>query len=160
MDDPKTPAEVTQLPPAGSAWNEPGPRPEPEPFYPLRLVLYPGGWSTELTLPDMIMGRHSTADVRLHLPDVSRRHCRFVFRDGSWHVFDLQSMNGLFVNDERVEEAVLHDLDLVRIGSYTFEVHLEPKVGTVPLPANGLRTLESIAEALPEPEDFPRRKAS
>ncbi len=160
MDDPKPAPEITHLLPVESAWKEPPPGPEPTAFYPLRLVLYPGGWCTELTLPDMIVGRHSTADVRLHLPDVSRRHCRFVFRDGAWHVFDLQSMNGLFVNDERVEEAVLHDLDLVRIGSYTFEVHLEPKAGTVPLPANGLRTLESIADALPEPEDFPRRKAS
>ncbi len=160
MDDPKNPAELTHLPPTASAWTEPAPADVPPALCPLRLVLYPGGWSTELTLPDMIVGRHSTADLRLHLPDVSRRHCRFVFRDGAWHVFDLQSMNGLFVNDERIEEAVLHDLDLVRIGSYTFEVHLEPKAGTVPLPANGLRTLESIADALPEPEAAPRRRAS
>ena len=160
MDDPKLPPELTHLPLAGSAWKEPASGEEPTAFCPLRLVLYPGGWSAELTLPDMIVGRHSTADIRLHLPDVSRRHCRFVFRDGAWHAFDLQSMNGLFVNDERVEEAVLHDLDLVRIGSYTFEVHLEPKAGTVPLPANALRTLESIADALPEPEAAPRRRAS
>lgn len=160
MDDPQLPTDVTHLPLAGSAWNQPAPGEESAAFCPLRLVLYPGGWSTELTLPDMIVGRHSTADVRLHLPDVSRRHCRFIFRDGSWHVFDLQSMNGVYVNDERVEEAVLHDLDLVRIGSYTFEVHLEIKAGTVPLPANGLRTLESIADALPEVDAPPRRKAS
>lgn len=160
MDDSKDPAELTHLPLTGPAGKEPAAGEVPPGFCPLRLILYPGGWSTELTQPDMIVGRHSTADIRLHLPDVSRRHCRFVFRDGAWHVFDLQSMNGLFVNDERVEEAVLHDLDLVRIGSYTFEVHLEPKAGTLPLPANALRTLESIADALPEPEAAPRRRAS
>src|SRR5262249_15633880 len=94
MDDPKVPTEA-------------------DPFVPLRLTLYPGGSSVNLTRPDMLIGRHSEADLRLHLPDVSRRHCRFIFRDGGWHVYDLHSMNGLFVNEERVEQAALHDGDLV-----------------------------------------------
>src|SRR6516165_2788523 len=94
-------------------------------FLPLRLILFPGGWATTLNKPDMVAGRHSSADLRLPLPDVSRRHCRFAFSNGSWQVFDLSSLNGLFVNNERVEQAMLHHLDLIRIGSYTFQVVLE-----------------------------------
>lgn len=142
MDDPKVPTEA-------------------DPFVPLRLTLYPGGSSVNLTRPDMLIGRHSEADLRLHLPDVSRRHCRFIFRDGGWHVYDLHSMNGLFVNEERVEQAALHDGDLVRIGSYTFEVHLlRTEPASVPLHANTMRTLEGIAGALAPPEEQPRRQAS
>lgn len=161
MNDPQQPAEAAPLPLQGPHWNSRPPgAADPASFFPLRLVLAPNGWATELTMPDMVLGRHSTADIRLHLPDVSRRHCRFVFRDGSWQVFDLQSMNGLYVNEERVEQATLHHRDQLRIGSYTFEIHLEAGEGTVPLPANGLNTLERIAGALPEPEVGPRRKAS
>jgi pSer/pThr/pTyr-binding forkhead associated (FHA) protein len=94
------------------------------PVIPLRLTLVSGGSSITLTQQDMLVGRHSDADVRLHLPDVSRRHCRFRFCDGTWRVYDLQSTNGVFVNDERVGQAELHNADVVRIGGYTFEVQV------------------------------------
>ena len=69
-------------------------------FRSLKLVLQPNGLAVELTRPNMLLGRHSTADLRLPLPDVSRRHCRFLYTDGHWFVQDLQSLNGTFVNQE------------------------------------------------------------
>jgi pSer/pThr/pTyr-binding forkhead associated (FHA) protein len=91
---------------------------------PLRLVLHPGGLAVELDQPDMLVGRHSTADVRLSLPDVSRKHCRFVFADCVWKVFDLNSLNGTYINGERLHESPVFHGDKVRIGSLTFEVEL------------------------------------
>jgi pSer/pThr/pTyr-binding forkhead associated (FHA) protein len=131
--------------------------PEPQPFVPLRLAVQPGGGGVELTRPEMVFGRHSDADVRLHLPDVSRRHCRFVFSDGQWKVFDLQSTNGVYVNEQRTEHAVLHHRDLIRIGGYTFEVNL----GEGPVP-DARKTVPTIAGVLPDalPDGAPRRKAS
>jgi pSer/pThr/pTyr-binding forkhead associated (FHA) protein len=119
-------------------------------FTPLRLVLYPNGASIELDRPDMVVGRHAASDVRLHLPDVSRRHCRFLFSEGRWQLLDLHSTNGVFVNDVRVDRAVLRQRDLVRIGSYTFEVKLcqEPYQGTADL------TRSDVSK------DPPHRKAS
>src|SRR5262245_58857234 len=117
-------------------------------FVPLRLQLQPGGLSVEMTRPDMLLGRHSEADVRLALPDVSRRHCRFVFTDGGWQVLELNSLNGVFVNDERLDVSTLRHGDRLRIASLTFAVelgHLAPDEDV----------LRSIAGALPE-----RRKAS
>jgi hypothetical protein len=93
-------------------------------FVPLKLILHPDGWAVELTQPNVVIGRHSSVDLRLHLPDVSRRHCCFSFADGAWQVIDLNSTNGVFVNNEQVPQAVLHHRDLVRIGSYTFQVDL------------------------------------
>jgi hypothetical protein len=97
---------------------------QPPPFVPLRLLLHPGGLCVEMTKADMLVGRHSGADVRLSLPDVSRRHCRFVFSDGSWRVFDLNSLNGLFINGERLDEATVSHGDRIRIGSLTFDVEM------------------------------------
>jgi hypothetical protein len=54
----------------------------PADFVPLRLVLQPSGATMEVAQADVLVGRHSCADVRLPLPDVSRRHCRLVFVGG------------------------------------------------------------------------------
>jgi hypothetical protein len=91
---------------------------------PLRLWMQPAGLMIELTQADNLVGRHSSADVRLPLPDVSRRHCRFVYVGGRWQVRDLNSLNGVFVNEERVAETDLKDGDQVRLGGFTFAVEL------------------------------------
>jgi pSer/pThr/pTyr-binding forkhead associated (FHA) protein len=125
MDEPRPP-EANGLPVQGS--HRPA-RPEPDTppeFTPLRLVLQPSGATIELNRPDMLVGRHSEADVRLPLPDVSRRHCRFLCVEGCWQVVDLNSLNGVYVNDEPVLQAALHQGDLVRIGGFTFAVDLCP----------------------------------
>jgi pSer/pThr/pTyr-binding forkhead associated (FHA) protein len=96
----------------------------PADFLPLRLLLQPGNMVIELNRVDMLVGRHSEADIRLPLPDVSRRHCRFLFGNGHWVVMDLNSLNGVFVNDEPVAHATLKQGDRVRIGGYIFAVDL------------------------------------
>jgi pSer/pThr/pTyr-binding forkhead associated (FHA) protein len=113
------------------------------PFTPLRLILQPSGMVLELTQPDMLFGRHSEADVRLPLPDVSRRHCRFQWVNGNWQVVDLKSLNGVFVNEQQVPEAVLRPGDRVRLGGFTFLVDLGPT------PDAGQATeMESLAQSL------------
>jgi pSer/pThr/pTyr-binding forkhead associated (FHA) protein len=105
----------------------------PVEFVPLILILLPRGVRLELTKPDMLMGRHSDMDVRLPLPDVSRRHCRFVFTRSGWQVIDLNSLNGVHVNGKRVTHATLHHQDKLRVGGFTFEVQLpgSPRVTEV-----------------------------
>jgi predicted component of type VI protein secretion system len=118
MDNRHPALEAAGLPVPGPHWDPP---PElPDGFFPLRLVLRPGGFVVDLTRPQMVFGRHSDADVRLPLPDISRRHCRFVFEGGGWKVQDLSSLNGLYVNGERVAEAVLKQDDVVRVGGFLF----------------------------------------
>jgi pSer/pThr/pTyr-binding forkhead associated (FHA) protein len=161
MDEPRPPFEAL-------AHRLQGPhkdfRPEdlPADFVPLRLVLQPGGLSVELTRPDVLLGRHSEADVRLALPDVSRRHCRFVFQDGQWRVSDLNSLNGLFVNGEQMQETNLYDGDELRLGGFTFLVCVgpAPRIGAQPEPNPQVEMLRSIADVLPEPAEAERRQAS
>jgi pSer/pThr/pTyr-binding forkhead associated (FHA) protein len=96
----------------------------PADFVPLRLVLQPSGAVIEVDRPDMVVGRHTEADVRLPLPDVSRRHCRLQFLEGCWQVIDLNSLNGVQVNGEQVLQAPLAHDDLLRIGGFTFAVEI------------------------------------
>src|SRR5262249_52490210 len=98
MDETRTPSEPPALPLQGPHWPRPRPVGTDNEVTAMRLVLIPSGWSIDLTKCEVILGRHTSADVRLPLPDVSRQHCRFVFSEGLWHVYDLNSLNGIYVN--------------------------------------------------------------
>jgi pSer/pThr/pTyr-binding forkhead associated (FHA) protein len=124
MENSESSAEAAGLPAPGLHWRTRSPLPVPDDFLPLRLILQPSGASVELTQPDMLIGRHSQADVRLPLPDVSRRHCRFFFGQGVWQVLDLNSLNGVFVNGAAIRQSVVQHGDLIRIGGFTFAVDL------------------------------------
>jgi pSer/pThr/pTyr-binding forkhead associated (FHA) protein len=119
---------------------------------PLRLILQPSGMVTQVTRAEVIVGRHTEADIRLPLPDVSRRHCRLVFSGGKWHIFDLESLNGVFVNGVRVRQADLVHRDQIRIGGYQLEVDLRTTSPTVVLPGSDEQrndsALRSIAGAI------------
>ena len=72
------------------------------------------------------IGRSSVADIRLNDATVSRRHALVVLTDeGELKALDDRSLNGLFVNGERVEWAPLADGDELEIGRYRFFV-IEP----------------------------------
>ena len=71
------------------------------------------------------VGRSLTADVRLDDPTVSRRHA-LVYRDEEGaKVLDDRSLNGLFLNGERVELAPLGDGDTLGVGR--FDIHFLTK---------------------------------
>lgn len=63
-------------------------------------------------------GRHPRADIFLDDKTVSRRHAQFVRRDGAFFVRDSGSLNGTYVNRERVSEVALHNGDEVQIGKF------------------------------------------
>jgi hypothetical protein len=67
--------------------------------------------------PMVYVGRSFTAGLRLDDHSVSRRHAILVRRGGRTRVLDDRSLNGTFVNGQRVEEAVLEDGDVVVLGS-------------------------------------------
>jgi len=65
---------------------------------------------------DTIIGRQSEA-VPLSDGTVSRQHARFSAQDGAWHIEDVGSVNGTFVNGIRAGHPTrLHLGDQIRIG--------------------------------------------
>jgi pSer/pThr/pTyr-binding forkhead associated (FHA) protein len=64
------------------------------------------------------VGRSLAADVRFDDPTVSRRHALIVRQADGVRVLDDRSLNGVFVNGERVEWRVLADGDEIVVGRY------------------------------------------
>ena len=122
---------------------------------PLRLTLQPSGLIVEVTRGDTLVGRHSEANLRLPLADVSRRHCRLFFAGDAWQIQDLDCLNGVYVNEMRVREAMLHDGDALRIGGFCFRVDLHSNA--VHQTDKPDRMIRGIAEVL---ASAPNRKAS
>ncbi|HUR85388.1 MAG TPA: FHA domain-containing protein [Solirubrobacteraceae bacterium] len=66
----------------------------------------------------MRIGRSLSADLRFEDPTVSRRHAVFVTETDGVRVLDDRSLNGVFVNGERVVSKTLSDGDEIVIGRY------------------------------------------
>ncbi|SVC52494.1 uncharacterized protein METZ01_LOCUS305348, partial [marine metagenome] len=62
------------------------------------------------------IGRTPENDLELKDSLISRRHSSIVRRGEEFHVYDLGSSNGTYVNQEKIEVRVLKDGDQVRIG--------------------------------------------
>jgi pSer/pThr/pTyr-binding forkhead associated (FHA) protein len=64
------------------------------------------------------VGRSLAADVRFDDPTVSRRHALIVRQADGVRVLDDRSLNGVFVNGERVDWRGLQDGDEIVVGRY------------------------------------------
>ncbi|MDQ3628887.1 MAG: zinc-ribbon and FHA domain-containing protein [Actinomycetota bacterium] len=71
-----------------------------------------------LDTPEVSAGRHPDSDIFLDDVTVSRRHASFRRVDGGYVVSDAGSLNGTYVNRDRVDEIVLSGGDEVQIGKY------------------------------------------
>ncbi|HEX2086338.1 MAG TPA: FHA domain-containing protein [Solirubrobacteraceae bacterium] len=82
------------------------------------LEIASGGDRRVVALPGEVthLGRGLSADVRLDDATVSRKHAVVVRRGDDAVILDDRSMNGVWVNGERVTEAVLRDGDEIRLG--------------------------------------------
>jgi pSer/pThr/pTyr-binding forkhead associated (FHA) protein len=68
-------------------------------------------------------GRRPDSDIFLDDVTVSRKHAEFVRREGQFLVRDVGSLNGTYVDRDRIDEVVLRDGDEVQIGKYRLVFH-------------------------------------
>jgi len=66
----------------------------------------------------MRIGRSLSAELRFEDPTVSRRHAVLVSEPDGVRVLDDRSLNGVFVNGQRISSDVLRDGDEIMIGRY------------------------------------------
>lgn len=75
----------------------------------------------KLLIPDskqeVVIGRDSNADLIIDENVISRLHAKLERKWGGIVIVDLQSKNGTFVNNDRVEEKLLRDGDKVMLGT-------------------------------------------
>ena len=77
----------------------------------------------------LLIGRDDRAEIQVLDQGVSRRLAE-IFRMGEmFFIRDLDSRNGTFVNEERINEELLRDGDEVRIGSTIFGFEDAPPGG-------------------------------
>jgi pSer/pThr/pTyr-binding forkhead associated (FHA) protein len=63
-------------------------------------------------------GRHPDSDIFLDDVTVSRRHAEFRREGSGYTVHDVGSLNGTYVNRERIDESALENGDEVQIGKF------------------------------------------
>jgi pSer/pThr/pTyr-binding forkhead associated (FHA) protein len=97
----------------------PFPHDELEPGQALLLVKHgPNAGSTFLLGEHATAGRNTQSDVFLDDITVSRKHAEIRREPDGWHIRDLGSLNGTYVNRERVESTKLASRDEVQIGKF------------------------------------------
>ena len=92
-----------------------------------RGVLYPIGGAAEaikLRRDATIFGRDK-GDIVVDDHEVSSTHCQIQNIGGVYHLFDMNSTNGTFVNNERVVKAKLNPGDIITVGQTNFKFQLE-----------------------------------
>lgn len=72
----------------------------------------------------IVAGRSPENEIYLDDVTVSRRHAIFLPNAGSFILTDADSMNGTYVNGDRVDEAYLKSGDEVHIGKFHFAFYL------------------------------------
>jgi len=79
------------------------------------------GKKYNLDKPSLIIGRSSKADIQIDQESVSRNHCKIINTGKTIMMRDIGSTNGTYVNDELIDEYVLRDGDLIKIGRSIFK---------------------------------------
>ncbi len=107
---------------------QPAARPAADNLPLLRVVIAREGGATssfEFFQPIISFGRAPTADIRLDADNISRLHCTLELRaDGLW-VRDLGSLNGVYMDGERVQHAMLDSKSVVTVGPFRFRARQE-----------------------------------
>ncbi len=73
--------------------------------------------STEKT----VFGRGHSCDFEMLDDFASREHAAVTWKNGSYHIQDLGSTNGTYVNDRKITEQALSPGDQIRIGHHIFK---------------------------------------
>lgn len=87
-------------------------------------------------------GRHQTSDIFLDDVTVSRKHAEFLrapdpVAGPGFRVRDVGSLNGTYVNRERIDDVVLATGDEVQIGKYRLEYHPSARATAPASPGQG-----------------------
>lgn len=76
--------------------------------------------------PEFVLGKSDACDGVLSFNDeISREHCKIIWREGQYYIMDLNSTNGTCLNDMLLspnQEYPLNTGDRLRLSASTFQV--------------------------------------
>ena len=117
--------------------------------------LIPLGGGDPIPLPNpkikqqLLVGRRESCDIVLRFANVSAHHCQLSVDDGYLYVRDLQSRNGIKVNDVRVQERRVDPGDIIAIAKHRYRVEYDPaELGAIGPPPPDNLSQEVMRESL------------
>ena len=98
-------------------------------FHCLQMIDGDGPQSRFVVSPlGLKIGRNAPADVVLSGAGISRSHCMVELADDRLRIVDLNSTNGTFVDDERIDGTAYLDIgSVLRIGTRSFKHEVHPR---------------------------------
>ncbi len=125
------------------------------------VLLKKNGLHKFFSLPSSVtvIGRRHSCDLCIPLMSVSRKHCQLNYDEGVLKIRDLGSRNGTYLNDKRIDEAVIQAGDSIKIKPLTFVLQVdgqpkdiaEPNLAARDLSRQDTATEDAVDEQL---DDF------
>lgn len=85
-----------------------------------------------LTKDRILIGRDVKCDILINEDAVSRQHSEISKTDIGYLIKDIDSKNGIYVNNQRTTEQYLNDGDSIGIGSKTFKLKIFEEINVIP----------------------------
>ena len=85
-----------------------------------------------------LIGRSKLNDLCLENVYLSRHHMAIIRGESGYYLSDLNSVNGVFLNGQRVHSAPVGDGDMLQLGPYRLQLVLEAKTGEPGLLPSGI----------------------
>lgn len=108
-----------------------------------------------------IIGRDVKCDILINDESISRQHAEIMKTERGYRITDMNSKNGVFVNNQRINQHFLQDADRIMIGDKYFDIKIlkpifvpEPEEVTVTETKTGTLRTGSLTERLPSGEGF------
>jgi hypothetical protein len=88
----------------------------------------PETWCQDISSKPVMLGRDEAADIRFDHRSVSRQHCRIWIENDECFVEDCGSMNGTYVNANRVQKSPLSSGDRLLVGKFDLVVARDTEI--------------------------------
>lgn len=90
------------------------------------LIPVGGGDPIPLLKRRLLVGRRESCDIVLRFSNISAHHCQLNINGGYWYVHDMESRNGIKINNIRVTEKRLDPGDILHVAKHRYEVVYSP----------------------------------
>lgn len=110
--------------------------------------------SHDLTEEKITVGRLADNTIQIDADSVSSHHAELTLEGETYHLHDLGSTNGTFVNNEQVSDAILRAGDEVRFGTIeTVYIGAEEEGSSAPRPESHAAPVQMASQSA-RPENF------